>query len=384
MKISTKILVVFGTRPEAIKLAPVVDLLKSDNRFDIKVCITAQHREMLDQVLSLFNISPDYDLNIMSTAQSLPDISRSILEKLTPVIKEFEPNLLLVHGDTSTTFAASLAAFYEKTDVAHVEAGLRTGDNYNPWPEEVNRKMTGIIAKYHFAPTEISVKNLIAENYCKDNIFLTGNTVIDTLFLTVKKIKNDRNLQNIFKKQFSFIDENRKMILVTSHRRENISRGLEQICYALLELAKKHNNIQIVYPVHPNPKVRKIVFKLLSHVKNIELIEPQQYLAFVFLMTKSYIILTDSGGIQEEAPSLGIPVLVMRNITERPEAVDAGTVRLVGTNKDAIISNVSELLNNKKIYDSMRYLHNPYGDGHASKRIFDILVEDYVTNRLVN
>lgn len=369
-----KVLTVFGTRPEAIKMAPVVHALAADERFEAKVCVTAQHREMLDQVLSLFEIKPDYDLNIMKAGQTLNDITARILLEIKPVLQEFKPDVVLVHGDTATTFAASLAAYYEQIAVGHVEAGLRTGNIYSPWPEEANRKLTGALAKYHFAPTETSKQNLIQENYAEASIVVTGNTVIDALLMVKDKIEQNSVLQATLASQFSYLDETKKLILVTGHRRESFGGGFERICEALAITAKANTDVQILYPMHLNPNVREPVNRILGDIENVILIEPQEYLPFIYLMMRSYIILTDSGGIQEEAPSLGKPVLVMRDTTERPEAVAAGTVRLVGTEVEKVVFGLSELLNDPQAYHSMSFSHNPYGDGMASKRILDLLV----------
>ncbi|KAF7775451.1 UDP-N-acetylglucosamine 2-epimerase (non-hydrolyzing) [Pseudoalteromonas citrea] len=368
-----KVLTVFGTRPEAIKMAPLVHTLAIDERFDAKVCVTAQHREMLDQVLELFKIIPDYDLNLMKSGQTLPEITGRILLELTPVLKEFKPDVVLVHGDTATTFAASLAAYYEQIAVGHVEAGLRTGNIYSPWPEEANRKLTGALTKYHFAPTETSKKNLLTENYSEENVFVTGNTVIDALLMVKSQIEQDSDLSSALAAQFPFLDETKKLILVTGHRRESFGGGFERICEALAQIAKNHPETQILYPVHLNPNVQEPVNRILANVDNVHLIEPQQYLPFVYLMNRAHIILTDSGGIQEEAPSLGKPVLVMRDTTERPEAVEAGTVKLVGTNVELITSSLKGLLANENSYAEMSRAHNPYGDGNACSRICDIL-----------
>jgi UDP-N-acetylglucosamine 2-epimerase (non-hydrolysing) len=368
-----KILTVFGTRPEAIKMAPLVHALFNDKRFDSKVCVTGQHREMLDQVLELYEIQPEYDLNIMKTCQSLPEVTSRILLGITPILKEFMPDVVLVHGDTATTFATSLAAYYEQIAVGHVEAGLRTGDIYSPWPEEGNRKLTGALARYHFAPTKTSRDNLLAENYEDSNIHVTGNTVIDALMLTKDKFKSSARIEHSLSEKFSFIDDNKKLILVTGHRRENFGDGFERICKALVEVAQLHVDVQVIFPVHLNPKVQEPVNRLLSGIDNIKLINPQQYLPFVYLMSKANIILTDSGGIQEEAPSLGKPVLVMRDKTERPEAIDAGTVLLIGTNEQDIVDNVTRLLTDQKVYNKMSNAHNPYGDGKACSRICDVL-----------
>ena len=368
-----KVLTVFGTRPEAIKMAPLVHALAADERFESKCCVTAQHREMLDQVLELFKITPDYDLNLMKAGQTLVEITSRILLELTPILKEFKPDVLLVHGDTATTFAASLAAYYEQIAVGHVEAGLRTGDIYSPWPEEGNRKLTGSLTKYHLAPTENSKTNLLKENYPAGDISVTGNTVIDALLMIKQQIENDDELNTSLALDFPMLDENKKLILVTGHRRESFGGGFERICEALAQTAKAHPDTQILYPVHLNPNVQEPVKRILKGIDNVHLIEPQQYLQFVYLMNRCHIILTDSGGIQEEAPSLGKPVLVMRDTTERPEAVDAGTVRLVGTDVTKITSALNELLTNDKSYKIMSRAHNPYGDGQACKRILDVI-----------
>lgn len=370
-----RVLTVFGTRPEAIKMAPLVHALANDERFDAKVCVTAQHREMLDQVLELFEITPDYDLNLMKAGQTLNDVTAGILLKLKPVLEEFKPDVVLVHGDTATTFAASLAAYYEQIAVGHVEAGLRTGNIYSPWPEEANRRLTGTLSNYHFAPTETSKENLLKENFSADDIYVTGNTVIDALLMIKDKIENDADLNATLASLFPFIDENKKLILVTGHRRESFGGGFERICEALAITAKKHPETQIIYPMHLNPNVREPVNRILAGIDNIFLIEPQQYLPFIYLMSRSHIILTDSGGIQEEAPSLGKPVFVMRDTTERPEAVAAGTVKLVGTDIDVITSSLDELLTNDDIYHAMSKAHNPYGDGQACQRILDNLAK---------
>ena len=371
-----KVLTVFGTRPEAIKMAPLVHALAADERFESRCCVTAQHREMLDQVLELFKITPDYDLNLMKAGQTLPEITSRILLELTPVLKEFKPDVVLVHGDTATTFAASLAAYYEQIAVGHVEAGLRTGNIYSPWPEEGNRKLTGSLTKFHLAPTENSKANLLKENVAAENISVTGNTVIDALLMVKQQIENDTDLSNTLAGQFPMLDESKKLILVTGHRRESFGGGFERICEALAQTAKAHPDCQILYPVHLNPNVQEPVKRILKDVNNVHLIEPQQYLPFVYLMNRAHIILTDSGGIQEEAPSLGKPVLVMRDTTERPEAVDAGTVRLVGTDIAKIISALNELLTNDESYKTMSRAHNPYGDGKACQRICDILAKN--------
>ncbi|ELK8508819.1 non-hydrolyzing UDP-N-acetylglucosamine 2-epimerase [Vibrio vulnificus] len=368
-----KVLTVFGTRPEAIKMAPLVHALAADERFEAKCCVTAQHREMLDQVLELFEITPDYDLNLMKAGQTLNEVTARILLELKPVLQEFKPDVVLVHGDTATTFAASLAAYYEQIAVGHVEAGLRTGNIYSPWPEEANRKLTGALTKYHFAPTETSQQNLLQENYAAEDIFVTGNTVIDALLMVKEKIDQDADLKATLAAQFPYLDESKKLILVTGHRRESFGGGFERICEALAQTAKQHPEAQILYPMHLNPNVREPVNRILGSVENVLLIEPQQYLPFIYLMDRAHIILTDSGGIQEEAPSLGKPVLVMRDTTERPEAVAAGTVKLVGTDVEKIVSNLNTLITDSEAYQAMSFAHNPYGDGKACQRILNSL-----------
>ena len=370
-----KILVVIGTRPEAIKMAPLIKALKLDKRFHLKLCITAQHREMLDQVLDIFNIKPDFDLNLMKKDQKLCDITALIMKDVGNVLSQFKPDIVLVHGDTTTTFAAALSAYYKKIPVGHIEAGLRTRNVYLPWPEEANRQLTSVITKYHFCPTNISKENLINEQVSDESIYVTGNTVIDALFLALQHIKKDKNLTNRFEKKFKFIDPSKKMILVTGHRRESFGDDFINICNAIKDISLKNNEIQIVYPVHLNPNVQKPVSKILSQLKNVFLLDPQEYLPFIFLMSKSHILLTDSGGIQEEGPSLGKPVLVMRDSTERPEAIHAGTAKLVGTQPHKIIYEVEKLLNSKKEYEKMSKSHNPYGDGKACERICNILGE---------
>lgn len=356
-------------------MAPLVHALSTDERFESRICVTAQHREMLDQVLELFEITPDYDLNIMKAGQTLNDVTAKILLELKPVLQEFRPDVVLVHGDTATTFAASLAAYYEQITVGHVEAGLRTGNIYSPWPEEANRKLTGALASYHFAPTLTSKENLLRENIDESKVYVTGNTVIDALLMIKEKIATDNDLNSTLAAQFPFLDENKKLILVTGHRRESFGGGFERICESLAITAKKHPDTQIVYPMHLNPNVREPVNRILSGIENIVLIEPQQYLPFIYLMDRSNIILTDSGGIQEEAPSLGKPVLVMRDTTERPEAVEAGTVKLVGTNVQHIISELDTLLTDAAEYKTMSVAHNPYGDGQACQRILEELAK---------
>lgn len=371
-----KVLSVFGTRPEAIKMAPLVNLLKQQTDIDSRVCVTGQHREMLDQVLQLFDIKPEYDLAIMKAGQDLYDVTTSILLNIKPVLRDFKPDVVLVHGDTSTTFAAALACYYEKTAVGHVEAGLRTGNIYSPWPEEANRKLTGAITRFHFAPTATSQQNLLNEQVNPAHIVVTGNTVIDALLQVVAKIEDDAVLSQRFADQFPYGQDGRRLILVTGHRRESFGAGFEHICGALKQIAQQFPDCDIVYPVHLNPNVREPVFRLLSDAPNVHLIEPQDYLPFVYLMSRSTLVLTDSGGIQEEAPSLGKPVLVMRDTTERPEAVEAGTVKLVGTDQAKIIAEVSKLLTDKAYYDSMSFAHNPYGDGKACQRIIDAIRKD--------
>ncbi len=364
-----KVLTIFGTRPEAIKMAPLVKALEANPNIASEVCVTAQHREMLDQVTGLFDIKPDYDLNIMQPGQDLFDVTSRILMGLKEVLKSSKPDLVLVHGDTTTCFAACLSAFYEQIPVGHVEAGLRTNNLMSPWPEEANRKLTGSLARLHFAPTAKSKNNLLAENTNEESVFVTGNTVIDALFWVVEKIKQDQNLEAKLTAAFPFLDERKKMILVTGHRRESFGGGFERICEALRQIALKYPESQIVYPVHLNPNVQEPVNRLLSEVSNIHLIEPQDYLPFVYLMNRSYLILTDSGGIQEEAPSLGKPVLVMRDNTERPEALEAGTVRLVGTDVTRIIEAVTGLMDSDVCYQAIAKASNPYGDGKACQRI---------------
>ncbi len=371
-----KILLVFGTRPEAIKMAPLALKLQHYSQdFEIKVCVTGQHRQMLDQVLELFGLKPDFDLNLMKPGQTLSDVTSGVLKGLEQVFEQWLPDVILVHGDTATTFAASLAAYYHKIKVGHVEAGLRTGDLYSPWPEEANRQLTGVLANYHFAPTQSSYDNLIKENVNPAHIVVTGNTVIDALLQVKQKVEQDQTLVEQFQQQFSFLEKEKKLILVTGHRRENFGQGFLNICQALANMAKKYPDIQIVYPVHLNPNVQQPVNALLADIDNVYLIAPQDYLPFVYLMNRSYLILTDSGGIQEEAPSLGKPVLVMRDTTERPEAVQAGTVRLVGTEIAAIEQSVAKLLENSDVYTEMAAAHNPYGDGTACQQIIQFLLQ---------
>jgi len=357
-------------------MAPLALQLAADDRFDAKVCVTAQHREMLDQVLSLFDLVPDYDLNLMKPGQDLTDITSGILLGLKSILFEFKPDIVLVHGDTATTFATTLAAYYQQIPVGHVEAGLRTGNLYSPWPEEGNRKLTGALAAKHFAPTDTSKQNLLNEGVNSQDVHVTGNTVIDALLEVTHKLKTDQALANDQRSRFPFLDNDQRMILVTGHRRESFGGGFERICEALARTSERHPDVQIVYPVHLNPNVQEPVNRLLGAHPNVHLIEPQDYLPFVYLMNRSHIILTDSGGIQEEAPSLGKPVLVMRNTTERPEAVDAGTVKLVGTDADVITSALNELLNDEAAYKEMSFAHNPYGDGKACQRIIEALLNN--------
>src|SRR5476649_3071979 len=378
-RLTLKVLTIFGTRPEAIKMAPLVHALAQDDAFESKVCVTAQHREMLDQVLHLFGIQPDYDLNIMQPGQDLTEITSRILKGLKPVLQEFQPDVVLVHGDTTTTLSASLAAFYQRIPVGHVEAGLRTGDLSSPWPEEANRRLTTHLAKWHFAPTETSRENLLRESIAPEDIVVTGNTVIDTLLWVRDRVQSDAALAGQLAARYPFIDANKKMILVTGHRRESFGGGFDRICSALAEIALCHPEVQIVYPVHLNPNVSEPVNRILRGIGNIILIDPQDYLPFVYLMDKAYLILTDSGGIQEEAPSLGKPVLVMRERTERPEAVDAKTVILVGTDPARIVEEVNRLLTDENEYNSMSRAHNPYGDGHACHHILEALKNHWVS-----
>ncbi|PZU30001.1 MAG: UDP-N-acetylglucosamine 2-epimerase (non-hydrolyzing) [Stenotrophomonas sp.] len=367
-----KVMVVFGTRPEAIKMAPLVTALKQQSELETIVAVTAQHRQMLDQVLELFEITPDEDLNVMQPGQSLSGLTSRIVQGMEQVIAKHSPDIVLVHGDTTTTFATALAAYYQRTAIGHVEAGLRTGNLYSPWPEEANRKLTGALANLHFAPTEKSANNLRAENIDPAIIQITGNTVIDALLTVVEKIKKNPALDAELSARFPFLDKSKRLILVTGHRRENFGDGFEQICHALKNIAAR-GDTQVVYPVHLNPNVQEPVTRILANQPSIHLIEPQEYLPFVYLMSRSHIIVTDSGGIQEEAPSLGKPVLVMRDTTERPEAVEAGTVRLVGTDSATITSEVSRLLDDDLAFEAMAKAHNPYGDGKAAKRIASFL-----------
>ncbi len=359
-------------------MAPLVKALAQDADFESRLCVTAQHREMLDQVLQLFHLQPDYDLNIMRPEQGLTEITCRILQGLKTVLSDFNPDMVLVHGDTTTTLAASLAAFYHRVPVGHVEAGLRTGDLYSPWPEEANRKLTGHLATFHFTPTETSRRNLLRENLPDARIFVTGNTVIDALLWVRDRVVGDTELNARLAARYPFLDTSKKLILVTGHRRESFGDGFERICSALAQIARQHPQVQIVYPVHLNPNVSEPVKRILSDIDNIFLIEPQEYLPFVWLMNRAWLILTDSGGIQEEAPSLGKPVLVMRETTERPEAVEAGTVRLVGTDVHKIVAEVSHLLRDNAAWQAMSHAHNPYGDGQACRRILQALKSNRV------
>lgn len=368
-----KVMTVFGTRPEAIKMAPLVKALDAHPDIAHHVCVTAQHREMLDQVLDIFDISPDYDLNVMTAGQTLYDVTSKVLLGMKDVLEDAKPDWVLVHGDTATTSAASLAAYYQQISVGHVEAGLRTRDIYAPWPEEINRRIAGVIATRHFAPTQGSAQNLLDEAVEKDNIIITGNTVIDALFDVLKSIEGSATLQAKLDSELPTIDPSKKLILVTGHRRENFGGGFERICEAIRDLALR-GDTQIIYPVHLNPNVQAPVERILSGVDNVHLIPPLNYLPFVRLMSKAHIIITDSGGVQEEAPSLGIPVLVMRDTTERPEAVTEGTVKLVGTDVAKILKEATALLDDKSAYDAMAYANNPYGDGKACARIIESLL----------
>ncbi len=380
-----KVLIVFGTRPEAIKMAPVVKALQVNaEKFVTKVCVTAQHREMLDQVLEIFDIKPDYDLNLMKSDQDLYDISSRVLVGMRSVLSDFKPDIVLVHGDTTTSTMAALAAFYNQIPVGHVEAGLRTHNIYSPWPEEMNRQLTGRIATYHFAPTKLAQENLLREGIPSEKIFVTGNTVIDALNMALGEIHENKEIQeNIRRKIKSYGYNNlelvekveRKLILITGHRRENFGSGFENMCSAIREIAMSNTNFDLIYPVHLNPNVQRPVHEILDGIANVYLIPPLEYLPFIYLMEKCYLVLTDSGGIQEEAPSLGKPVLVMRDTTERPEAVEAGTVKLVGTNKHEIIDEVSRLIDDDDYYKKMSNAVNPYGDGMASSRIVIVLKE---------
>jgi len=394
-----KILIVFGTRPEAIKLAPVIlELRKHPNNLQIKVCVTAQHREMLDQVLELFRIEPDYDLDIMTERQSLSSLTASVLVGVTEVLKKENPDIVFVQGDTTTTFAAAQAAFYLKIPVAHIEAGLRTGNRYSPFPEEINRRLTSVMSDFHFAPTEGAKRNLIAEGFEESSIYVTGNTVIDALLTVIRSQKSEgtgdrekgtggrqKELNKYFKEKWGLMlspdSDNSKLILVTGHRRESFGEGFKRICEALRILAGSNHNVQIVYPVHLNPNVQEPVYSILGDVDNIHLIPPLDYEPFVFLMSQSHLILTDSGGIQEEAPSLGVPVLVMRDTSERPEGIEAGSARLVGTDIETIVTETQKLLDNDEEYKRVSNVANPYGDGKASERIVEV-ISDILQNKM--
>ena len=369
-----KVLIVIGTRPEAIKMAPVIKAMIASDLLQVQVCVTAQHRQMLDQVLDLFDIRPDYDLDVMRDAQSLTLLTGRILEGLERVLLDFKPDWLVVHGDTSTTFASSLAAYYQQISVAHVEAGLRTHNLYAPWPEEANRQLTGRLASLHFAPTNQAAENLVKEGTPRSAIHVTGNTVIDALFDACELIDQSSAVQESLRHMFSFLNENKRVILITGHRRENFGTRLEEMCHAINDLAARPD-VDIVYPVHLNPRVREPVHRLIGQTPNVTLLEPLEYIPFVYLMRRSHIILTDSGGIQEEAPSLGKPVLVMRDATERPEAVEAGTVLLVGSDRPQIVRSCQRLLDMPEAYQKVSGAHNPYGDGQSSKRILKVFEE---------
>ncbi|RKY08922.1 MAG: UDP-N-acetylglucosamine 2-epimerase (non-hydrolyzing) [Planctomycetota bacterium] len=373
-----KILCVFGTRPEAIKMAPVVKKLIGNPLFETKVCLTGQHREMLDQVMSVFDLITDFDLDIMEKGQTLAGVTCKVLDGMEKVFLEWKPDCVLVQGDTTTVFSAALAAFYHKIKVGHIEAGLRTHNRYSPFPEEMSRCLASELASIHFAPTERARQNLLNEDFSDDTIFVTGNTVIDALFEALDHIDSADELKQKLERQFAFLDSKKKLILVTGHRRENHGEGFQNICQAIRQLAQR-DDVQIVYPVHLNPNVKKPAHKILGDIDNIHLIEPLDYLSFIFLMQKSYLVLTDSGGVQEEAPSLGKPVLVMRDTTERPEAVDAGTVLLVGPDRERIIDQTNCLLDEMSAYEAMSKAHNPYGDGKAAERIIKILEQNILS-----
>lgn len=368
---SVKVMLVFGTRPEAIKMAPLALRLSADPRFDCRICVTGQHREMLDQVLRLFRIEASFDLSVMRPNQDLSELTSAILLGMRDVFASFTPDILLVHGDTATTFAASLAAYYHRIPVGHVEAGLRTRNLYSPWPEEANRKLTGALAAVHFAPTLSSAENLYREGVEERTVAITGNTVIDALLEMVGRLRSDVELNRTIAAQLPKLAEDRRMILVTGHRRESFGGGFDRICDAFSRVSARFPDVDIVYPVHLNPRVQEPVKRLLAGIDNVHLIEPLDYLPFVYLMDRAHLVLTDSGGVQEEAPSLGKPVLVMRDTTERPEAVAAGTVKIVGTNADAIFGSIEHLLNDEAEYAKMSFAHNPYGDGAASERIVE-------------
>tara|TARA_B100001250_G_scaffold412412_1_gene443550 strand:+ start:14305 stop:15453 length:1149 start_codon:yes stop_codon:yes gene_type:complete len=371
-----KVMFVFGTRPEAIKMAPLIKAFQDEKNFETRVCVSAQHRQMLDQVLKIFDIKPDYDLNIMKPDQDLFDVTTKVLAGMKKVLNDYSPDIIFVHGDTTTTSACSLAAFYNKIKIGHIEAGLRTGNIYSPWPEEANRKITGVLADYHFAPTATSENNLLKEDINKKNILVTGNTVIDALFLMIEKIENNPRLKSrileLISSQYKLCGD-KKIILVTGHRRENFGHGFRNICNALKKIADNNPDFDIVYPVHFNPNVQKPVKEILSNAKNIHLIEPLSYECFIYMMSKSFFIITDSGGIQEEAPSLGKPVLVMRDYSERPEAIKAGTVKLVGTDYAKIIEESQKLIDDENEYNKMSKAYNPYGDGKASLKVLNFI-----------
>jgi len=369
----SRILITFGTRPEAIKMAPLIQELRKRSEFDTRICVTAQHREMLDHVLQVFGIKPDFDLNLMRPNQQLADLTADVVRGVRDLCQQWRPDLIFVQGDTTTTFAASLAAFYEKIAVAHVEAGLRTHNRYAPWPEEINRRLTTMLADLHYPPTDAARRNLITDGVPEQSIVVTGNTVIDALLSVIDRLKHEPGLSAGFEKRFSFLNPKRRLILVTGHRRENFGAGFQGICTALRRLAERED-VEILYPVHLNPNVRQPVNAILGGVSNVHLLEPLDYLPFTYLMNRSHLILTDSGGIQEEAPSLGKPVLVMRETTERPEAIEAGTALLVGTDPETIIRNTERLLGSRESYDKMARVSNPFGSGDAAKRIVDHLV----------
>lgn len=371
------ILTIFGTRPEAIKMAPVINAIKKADKNDVRVCVTAQQRQMLDQVLDIFNIQPDYDLNAMQENQTLAQLTCSVLNKLDNIYKKYKPDFVLVQGDTTTTFVSALAAFYHKIPVGHIEAGLRSYDIFSPWPEEINRKLTGQIANIHFAPTNTAADNLLKEGINPASIFVTGNTVIDALLHTVAFLNANQKLLSMYEENFSYLNPNKKLILVTGHRRESFGKGFEEICKALATLAQRED-IEIIYPVHLNPNVLKPVANYLSEYKNIFLIPPKDYVTMVYLMQRCYLILTDSGGIQEEAPSLGKPLIVMRDKTERPEGIIAGNAKLAGVNAVNIVKEASFLLDNVDAYHQMSRKHNPYGDGQAATRIAEIMREEKI------
>ncbi|TCT15917.1 UDP-N-acetylglucosamine 2-epimerase [Bibersteinia trehalosi] len=372
-----KTLIVFGTRPEAIKLVPLIKLLQQDSAFELKICNTAQHRQMLDQVLQLFEIAPDYDLDLMQAEQDLGDLTSRILQKMHAVLSKFRPHLVIVHGDTTTSFATSLAAFYQKIPVAHVEAGLRTYQRYSPFPEEINRRLTAVLAQWHFAPTFSAKQHLLNEGIPAEQIWVTGNTVIDTLQQTLQKIQQNPALVQQCASCYPFLKQDKKLILVTGHRRESFGDGVEQICLAIAKLAHQYQDVQFVYPVHLNPHVQAPVYRLLGNIENVFLIKPQEYVSFVYLMEQAYLILTDSGGIQEEATALSKPVLVMRETSERHEAIHAGSVKLVGTDAMRIVQHVQQLLDDQTSYQAMTQAQSPYGNGQASQYIVQILKQGY-------